>query len=163
MCGPHGFVDETFDAELLAELPRLRSLLRRLAGARGDVDDLLQEVWLRAQRYRASFDPGRPLRGWLATTAYRVFLDARARDGRMPVNAGNATDAWLAPAAPDPAEREQVERLLARLRPIERDVLLRFHRDRASLAEIAAELSLPEGTVKSHLHRARAKLAGEPS
>lgn len=151
---------DDFDADLLAELPRLRGLLRRLAGATGDVDDLVQEVWLRAQRYRASFDPDRSLQGWLATTAYRVFLDQRARDGRAPTPAGDASEAWLARPESDPAERERVELLLAALRPVERDVLLRFHRDRHTLAEIAQALRMPEGTVKSHLHRARARLAG---
>lgn len=157
---PERLVADGFEQALLGELPRVRALLVRLAGARGDADDLVQEVWLRAQRYRAAFDPRGSLSGWLAQTAYRVFLDDRARRLRAPAPAGDASEAWLARPAPDPAEREHVERLLAALRPVERDVLLRFHRDRASLLEIAAALAMPEGTVKSHLHRARRKLAG---
>jgi len=44
-------------------------------------------------------------------------------------------------------------------------VLLRFHQREESVAEIASLLALPEGTVKSHLSRARHKLAQrkEPS
>jgi RNA polymerase sigma-70 factor (ECF subfamily) len=152
-------VAEPFETALLAELPRVRSLLRRLSGLRGEVDDLVQEVWLRAHRYQASFDPAGSLSGWLATTAYRVFLDDRARRARAPVAAGEASAGWHARPGSDPAEVERVERLLASLRPIERDVLLRFHRDGASLREIASALALPEGTVKSHLHRARRRLA----
>jgi RNA polymerase sigma-70 factor (ECF subfamily) len=57
------------------------------------------------------------------------------------------------------AQREQVERMLVPLSPVEREVLLRFHQREESVAEIARALALPEGTVKSHLSRARHKLA----
>ena len=43
--------------------------------------------------------------------------------------------------------------------PKSREVVERFHRDGQSVATIGSELGLPEGTVKSHLHRARRRLA----
>jgi RNA polymerase sigma-70 factor (ECF subfamily) len=49
--------------------------------------------------------------------------------------------------------------LLAGLEPIERTVLLCFHRDGRPVAAIARELRLPVGTVKSHLSRGRSRLA----
>jgi RNA polymerase sigma-70 factor (ECF subfamily) len=49
--------------------------------------------------------------------------------------------------------------VLARLSSLERALLLRFHAQGRSVHELAAELGLPEGTIKSHLHRARRKLA----
>ena len=48
--------------------------------------------------------------------------------------------------------------LLAALTEREREVLMRFHAGGESVALIAASLALPEGTIKSHLHRARKKL-----
>ena len=55
--------------------------------------------------------------------------------------------------------RDTVEELLGRLSPVEREVMVRFHQREQLIVEIARELRTPEGTVKSHLHRARRKLA----
>lgn len=150
------------ERELLGELPRVRAFLKRLAAGRGyqEVEDLLQETVARALRYRESFDPRRTLGPWLRKMAFRVFLDAGPRlDG----SAAQVEE----PIAP-PAEREgqlereeTVERLLRRLNAKEREVLVRFHRDEQSVEDIARALGMPSGTVKSHLHRARMRLAEE--
>jgi RNA polymerase sigma-70 factor (ECF subfamily) len=151
---------DPFVHRLAAETPRLRSHAARLI-ARADVDDLVQETLARAWRYRTAFDADKELGPWLRATATRVAQDLRARRGRDPV-IGDLTEepAARAPAAIE--EHEHVDLLLARLESIERDVLVRFHRLGQSIAEIATALALPTGTVKSHLHRARRKLADAP-
>jgi RNA polymerase sigma-70 factor, ECF subfamily len=151
------------DVRISAEIPRLRAYVARLLGVRTsspDAEDALQEVLARAWRYRASFEEQRALGPWLRSTALRVVLDRRAARDRSPraieldpaeVPARERVDAE--------AQREQVERMLVSLSPIEREVLLRFHQRQESVAEIARAVALPEGTVKSHLSRARHKLA----
>jgi DNA-directed RNA polymerase specialized sigma24 family protein len=57
-------------------------------------------------------------------------------------------------------QRADALHIVAGLAPRERDVLLRFHVDGESVAEIAAALCVPIGTVKSDLARARKRLAG---
>jgi RNA polymerase sigma-70 factor (ECF subfamily) len=156
--GPRALEDR-----LLDELPRIRSFLRELARSSDvlvDVDDMVQEVAARALRYRRAFDVERELSPWLHKTALRVFLDRRERLRReaasvhdvQPVDASTPCEAKL-------DDREEIERLLAKLSAVERDVLTRFHARGESVREIAQRLNLPEGTVKSHLHRARRKLA----
>lgn len=49
---------------------------------------------------------------------------------------------------------------LAALSDIQRDVVTLFYLQERSVRDVAAMLDLPEGTVKSHLHRARLVLAG---
>lgn len=156
------------EARLVAELPRLGGYVRRLLGAgaaRDDVDDVLQEVAARAWKYRGAFEDGRALAPWLRATALRVVIDSLARRGRaVSTEAGTAaSDVELLAANATHAEsldsREQVERLCAPLSAIERDVLMRFHGRGESVSEIATALATPAGTVKSHLHRARRKLA----
>lgn len=144
--------------DLEGELPMLRALVAKLAPAR-EVDDLVQEVVARALRFRGSFDDRRALRPWLAKIALNVYLDHRARrlrEGPVEAPADRASE-------PDTSleERELVAALLAKLPPVERDVLVRFHQGGESVREIAGALGLPEGTVKSHLHRARKRLAEE--
>jgi RNA polymerase sigma-70 factor (ECF subfamily) len=151
--------EDPFAVSLSAEAPRVRSYLARLI-PRTEVDDLVQETLTRAWRYRAGFDSGKELGPWLRATALRVALDHRARKQREPATAGLEQEPVARPV--DSAdELEEVGALLARLDATEREVLVRFHRLGHGVAEIAAALRLPVGTVKSHLHRARRKLARE--
>ena len=154
---------EALELGLARLQPRLRQHLasprRRVRGV--DPADLAQEVHVRALRYRASFEPGRALWPWLVRVAERVVSDQRA------ARAPEAHDQACIEAAPDARRdpREDVDagdalaRGLACLDERERRVLLEFHREGRSVREIARSLALPEGTVKSHLHRARRRLA----
>jgi len=122
------------------------------------VEDVLQETLARALRYRGSFDPTGSLSGWLRHTALRVFLDDRRRAARAPRALGGADARLPDRRNADFGDREELRRALARLGDVERDVALRFHARGETIAEIAAALAMPQGTVKSHLHRARHRL-----
>lgn len=149
---------------------RLESCLPRLSrhlGAEGragaaEPDDLAQEVAVRALTYRDSFDPTRALWPWLKRLARNVRLDQvrrAAREERVEDAEHRACDAPAHTAALE--ARDELARALSHLSAVERDVLLRFHQRGMSVAAIAAELGHPEGTIKSHLHRARRRLAAE--
>jgi RNA polymerase sigma-70 factor (ECF subfamily) len=56
--------------------------------------------------------------------------------------------------------RDELEHALRLLDPLERTLLLGFHRDGMTLKELASTHGLPLNTIKSHLHRARRKLPG---
>jgi RNA polymerase sigma-70 factor (ECF subfamily) len=148
------------EARLAAEAPGLRAYLRRVAGVgarSAELDDLAQAALERALRYRKSYDPARPLGAWLRTIALRVVLDQRAARVR---DAASAPSNELAAREDASVEhRDELARVLAPLSDVERDVLVRFHGRGETVQELALALRLPEGTVKSHLHRARRKLA----
>ncbi len=153
---------EPLDRRLVGAIPELRSFLRRLGGRIGgpaDVEDLVQEVMARALRSRHSFDEERELGPWLRRTALRAYIDQRLSLQRAPRHFDAQDSEPATPTSDELAQRDSVEHLLAELEPIERDALLRFHRDGASIREIGAALSMPEGTIKSILSRARRKLA----
>jgi RNA polymerase sigma-70 factor (ECF subfamily) len=158
---------DDFARQLAAELPGVTAFVSRLArGSRPPIEaeDLAQEAAARALRYRASFDGARPLGPWLRKCALRLFLDRRAalaRDEEHRALLGREVGARESRSDSSLEDRETIARCAARLAPRELDVLLRFHHRGQSLGEIAAALRLPEGTVKSHLHRARAKLLRE--
>lgn len=124
-----------------------------------DPQDLVQETMERALRYAASLDPARPLQPWLRRVMLRVFLDRRAQRARQPEPLGLEPAGGERTAHEALAAREDVQRLLAQLEPLERELLQAFHGAGCSLAELAARHELPLGTVKSLLHRARRKLA----
>lgn len=154
---------ESFDDGLTRALPRLRGHLARRGRVPGlETEDVAQEVAVRALRYRARYDARRGLWPWLRRLAERVLFDQRAAGARR-VGAPSQDDPDATPAAEGEAALDgddALARLLAPLARIERDVLLRFHRDGESVRAIAGALGLAEGTVKSHLSRARRRLAG---
>lgn len=154
-----------FESELLAALPRIRSYVAALA-ARGpgaqDTDDLLQELAAKALRYQHAHDSSRALIPWLRRTALHLVLDARRAASRLPAHLEPEAEPVAAPDTAHSERRDELAELLARLAPLPRELLLRFHRDGESVAELAAALQLPEGTVKSHLHRARRHLRELP-
>ena len=152
-----------FAALLQQHRERLLGFLRRLCGADADAEDVLQETLAKVWRLRASFDPDGNAEGWLLQAAFRTFCDHRARQRRAVPGSTTEPDALPAPSAPGAVElRDEVVRALAALPAIERELLLGFHRDGLSLRELAERHALPVNTVKSHLHRARQRLAAGP-
>jgi RNA polymerase sigma-70 factor (ECF subfamily) len=144
---------------ILAHEPRLRAFLRKLSGSAQDTEDLVQETLTRGLRYQGSFDPVGSLPGWLMKTAFRCYLDLRARRRREPGQLGDAAELVTATDRSPVEARDLVSHLLQRLPPVEQDIVLRFHHRQETVAEIAQRLGMPVNTVKSHLHRARRKLA----
>ncbi len=155
---PRPIDDATFTTFLQASMPAVRQFLRRLCACEADADDVLQETLAKVWRLRASFDARQNCASWLMQAAFRCFCDHRQRP-RSREPAGDAA-ATPAPATPCATElRDELHHRLLLLSPLERALLLGFHGDGRSLRELAAQHGLPVNTVKSHLHRARLRLA----
>ena len=148
--------------ERLAEIqPELRAHLthgsRRVPGM--EPDDLAQEVVTRALRYRDKYDSTQALWPWLRRVAQRVLIDHRSAAART-LETPLKVEIEAPEQTPEVDAREELERVLAGLRPLEREILLRFHRSGESIQQIGTTMGMREGTVKSHLSRTRRKLAG---
>jgi len=139
----------------------VHAFLARRAG-RQAADDLLGEVWLRAFAARGGYDPARAgARPWLYGIARNVL---RAHWSARPDPAGVA-----GPESADPWDEvvdrldsaAQVRTLVSALRALpvtERDALLLVAWEQLTPAEAAVVLGVPQGTVRSRLHRARSAL-----
>jgi RNA polymerase sigma-70 factor (ECF subfamily) len=125
---------------------------RRSLGDPAAAEDVVQETFVRAWRARDRFDSGLgTLRTWLFTIARRVVIDhARSRAIRrsepLPVDVAVADD-----AVEKAMVGWQVEEAMRRLRPEHRQVLLETYYRGRSGREVAEELGIPEGTVRSRL------------
>jgi RNA polymerase sigma-70 factor, ECF subfamily len=132
--------------------PLLSYALRLTGGDRGRSEDIVQETLLRAWRHPQALDPERgPVRSWLFTVARNVAVDAhRARRSR-PTEVGDEPLA-LIPAA-DEIEKALDSWLVAdamsALSSDHRAVLVETYYLGRSVAEAAAVLGIPAGTVKS--------------
>lgn len=146
------------------EFPLLHRFFRRRVGAAA-ADDLASETFAIAFARWHSFDQSRPLRPWLYGIASNLTqhqwrserrkLLAYARTGVDPV-ISDLEDAHS--RADADAQRRQLAAALAALRDEDREILLLHAWAELSDAEIATALTLPVGTVKSRLHRARTEL-----
>lgn len=131
----------------------------RLTGDPARAEDVVQETLLRAwQHPEATADKGCSPRAWLFTVARNMIIDER-RGSRF----RKERDSLDVPGAPDPAARDEIntvlDRLLlgdalAQLSAEHRAVIRRSYYLGWTTAQIAADLQIPEGTVKSRLHYA---------
>lgn len=159
---PHG--SRRGSGEMLATLyadygSDLRRFAARLTCDHGRAEDIVQETMLRAWRHpeKVAGHTGAPL-AWLYTVARHLAIDQhRARQARPTEPAG--LTALASRAAPDQIDAAitqwDLTTALASLRPRDRDLLTaRYLRDR-SIGQIAADVGVPAGTIKSRLSAAR--------
>lgn len=132
---------------------RVFRLAGRLFRRREEVEDVAQETFLRAWTRLASYRGEAPFEHWLTRLALRCAYD-RLRRQRPEDEIVHEPEA----PRPDPDARLEVERLLARLAPADRMVLLLLEGEGWSTAEIAGRLGWTQVNVKVRAHRARRKL-----
>ncbi|MEO6276857.1 sigma-70 family RNA polymerase sigma factor [Roseateles sp.] len=132
---------------------------RQLAGSDATADDVTQDVWLRVLRGIARLRDGGKLRPWLFGIAHRVLMDRLREQYRLPLMSDNDVDLEALPvddgALALEAELAALQDGLARLPTLECEVLTLFYLQALSLDEVSQVLTVPVGTVKSRLHRAR--------
>jgi RNA polymerase sigma-70 factor (ECF subfamily) len=137
--------------------------LRRLGVAQGDADDAAQQVFVTAARKLAAIRLGSE-RSFLFQTALRVAADSRRTQlRRREVAAGEVPeDDEKSDSAPSPEDavdlrraRRWLDAILDEMSLDLRAVFVLFELDQVTMAEIAALLDLPPGTVASRLRRAR--------
>jgi len=137
----------------------------RMLGAVGLAEDVTQECFLSILRRPEAYEPGRAsLRTYLCAIARHLALKQLKKLGQEtttddpPENpsGGGETDPLRRVIEEEAAEA--VRAAVARLPPLQREVVVLFEYEDMSLAETAAICDIDVGTVKSRLHRARARL-----
>ncbi|HET9547598.1 MAG TPA: sigma-70 family RNA polymerase sigma factor [Desertimonas sp.] len=123
--------------------------------------ECVQEAFVKAWRASRSFDPTRELRPWLATITRRVAVDIYRREARTRSDPVADVDDTVVPIAFERTwEAFEVRAALDQLPADEREVVRLAHFGGLTHNEIADELQVPVGTVKSRSFRAHRRLAG---
>ncbi len=144
--------------------PRIKAYLMKLGAGAGLADDLAQEAMLMLWRKAALFDPSRASAGtWIFTIARNLRIDAIRRERRPDFDPNDP--AFVpddAPAADSVMMREDDEvklrAAMGSLSPEQAQVVqMSFFADKPH-SQIAEELGLPLGTVKSRLRLAMARI-----
>lgn len=157
--------NEAMDAESLyvAHAAFVASFLRLMGTPAGDLDDLVQEVFVVAHR-RGGYKPGPALpRTWLTAIAFRVGQAGRRSRAKRSRHTLEADD--LPSTAHDPAASLETHRSLQRVQRIldgmpeeQRAAFVLYELEGESCESIACALNIPIGTVYSRLHHARSRV-----
>lgn len=146
---------------------RVRTWLLRLTGDAADADDLAQDTFIRAWDRLNTYAARGRFSSWLMKLAYNEFLQSvRAGHRRRRLAGEYAADAAARGVVSDDSlaasgratELADLPRLLAVLAEEERQVMLLGYGCGYSQAEIAEITGMPVGTVKSHMHRGKARI-----
>jgi RNA polymerase sigma-70 factor, ECF subfamily len=152
----------TFDEFFLAEFPRLVSMLTAWSGDRGIAEELAQEALLQAHRnWSTVVALDRP-----GTWVRRVALNRSSNEGRRRRRERAALSRLHADERAEIMVPTADDQLWARVRALpatQRDATIMRYVDDLPLADIAAVLGCSDGTVKTHLQRARRTLASHLS
>jgi len=145
---------------------RLFAFIWRMVRNHHDAEELCQDTFLKAFASLDTFSTRYRFSTWLFTIGYRVCLNRLRRKRPMTTE----LDFTLLPqqdesTPQDLFESEEAQRLRAdiwsavdQLTPPQRASVLLFYRHEMSCQEVSGVMELPLATVKSHLHRARARL-----
>ncbi len=141
----------------------------RMVGNPDDARDLCQETFLRVHRQLHQFRFECPLKSWIGRVAYSIALRhlERRRAARV-ISFDGEDEAALESLADESfdleaasADEEQAVHLreaVDSLPAVPRMLVTLYHLEELSIAEIASITSMSEGTIKSHLFRARLSL-----
>ena len=163
---------DSFEPDALSFLDALYRTALRMTRSEADAEDLVQETYIRAFRFREQFTPGTNLKAWLFRILTNTFINQYRRKAARPQSTelDDVDESILyrhmrnvAPASesPDPETlivdntvstevKEALEELPEKFRTT---VLLDV--EGFSYKEIAETLDIPIGTVMSRLHRGR--------
>ena len=163
---------DTAQFELLMKkyLPRVFGTARRYARRESEVEDIVQEVWIKAFQKLRTFRGDAPFEHWLMRLAVRTCYDflrahRRNRETTFTELSDEETD-WLERFAVQPdgavesaaAARALVERLLGMLSPPARLIITLLEIEEKSVKEISQITGWSVPLVKVRAFRARAEM-----
>ncbi|MDX2132866.1 MAG: RNA polymerase sigma factor [Planctomycetota bacterium] len=154
------------DTLIRAHQQGVYAYILRLSGRHDVAEDVVQEAFVRVLLNLDRFDTRFRFSTWLFTIARRVFLNAIEK--RKPASDsdrvgeasghGRAVGTEIEASERQTTCKDAVQKALLTLSMEQREVIVLFHQHEWPIWLIAEHLRMPEGTVKSHLHRGRVKL-----
>ena len=137
----------------------LRRFLLNLTGNDAALtDDLSQDTFLKAYLSIRTFKGISKFKTWLYRIAYNEFVDWKRRNREVSVDDEIVPEGHLESGASSDAKID-LEHCMASLNDIEKSIVLLFYIEDMPVKKVAEITGCPEGTVKSYLSRARAKMA----
>jgi RNA polymerase sigma-70 factor (ECF subfamily) len=146
-----------FDEFYSASYHRVCRQVYAMIGNVDEAQECTQEAFAKAWAHRRTLDRTKHPEAWVRTVAYRMAVSRwrRVQKSWRPPDRAMSPELIVAPPAETPVA---VVAALKQLPEAQRRVIVLHHLADLSVREIAAELAIPEGTVKARLSRGRAAL-----
>lgn len=154
---------EDFNHCLLKHEKSLKNYAFTLTGNSQDAEDLLHDTYLRAFIYQKKFDDKTNVRAWTFTIMKNIFINAYRRSVRKTAMMKNSIDGepFYAHSATAVIEEYLVlEDIGKAINELRSDYTLCFQRfcEGYKYKEIAEQMNIPIGNIKTNIHMARKKL-----
>lgn len=157
---------KAMEALIRSHQEALYAFMLRMSGRPDVAEDITQEAFVRVLANLDRFDSRFRFSTWLFTIAKRLYVNSVQKlsprfDSEFVATRDSSDDSppWMS------AQNESFENMcgaldaaLDDLNTQQRKIVQLFHQQNWSITAIAEHLEMPEGTVKSHLHRARKRM-----
>ena len=152
----HGLMENPLRSYLTEEIPHLRRYARALVGNHEEADDLVQACLERALSKASQWDPSKGLRSWLFRILHNHFVSSRRSQTReQEFQRRYPVKDTVPPNQENLFDLDTVQNAMHRLPEDHREALLLVAVSGFSYEEASNILSVPIGTVRSRLSRAR--------
>jgi RNA polymerase sigma-70 factor (ECF subfamily) len=165
--------DAQFEALVRPHVDHLYRLAFRFTGSREEAEDLVQDLLVKMLPRTEELAAVEQLRPWLTRVLYRMFVDRHRKRVRSPLqllsDGGEEAEGDFLDGLPGDTpsaeaeagarfDQDRLQRALSRLSDEHRAVVALHDMEGYTLPELETLLEVPTGTLKSRLHRARARL-----
>jgi RNA polymerase sigma-70 factor (ECF subfamily) len=133
-----------------------------------DAEEITFDAFVKCFKSLKSYDRKRPFATWLYTIAHNLTIDFLRKNKKhyerlddRPIEELEIADKKSGQPQTDFENQEKlnkIEQALTQIAPIDREIVLLFHKEEKSYEEISEILNVPVSTIKTRLHRARLKL-----
>ena len=151
-----------FNTRIISERSSLKSYALSLTHNLEDAQDLLQDTYLKAIKYRSKFEDSTNLRAWLFTIMKNTFINAYRRNTKIKKLVSTGDEIALNRAFKQNSYEQSESRINAKaiikeINGLNDEYKVPFTRyyNGYKYEEIASEMNLPLGTVKSRIFLAR--------
>jgi RNA polymerase sigma-70 factor (ECF subfamily) len=155
-------IQNDFDNMIAGELMPLRNYALSLTHDMDDTKDLVQETILKAYRYRAKFQEGTNLRGWLYTILKNSFINNYRRDMKRNTFLDSTDNSYFIDLPSHKIDNDAETKFIRKdldhaIDDLAFDLRVTFklNTEGYKYHEIAEELQIPIGTVKTRIFVAR--------
>jgi RNA polymerase sigma-70 factor, ECF subfamily len=148
-------------SDIIVEMPKLRKFASKLTRNNSEADDLLQSTLLRALEKADYFETGTDLFKWSSKIMYNIFVTEYRRKVKFETQYDPESHIENRSVEPDQQTKLEVKVLakaMEQMSPEHREILVLVCVKGMQYQEVADMLSIPVGTVRSRLSRARNQL-----
>jgi RNA polymerase sigma-70 factor (ECF subfamily) len=139
---------------------RIFSYILRMVKNYHDAEDLTFDTFIKCFRALDSFDRSRRFSTWLFSIAHNTTIDF-FRKNRIQyeyIDERHASNTDFVREFEIKKKMELIDQAITQLAPIDRELVVLFHKEEYSYQEISDIVHLPITTIKTRLHRARKRL-----